>query len=97
MDERKGKATNVFIAGEESEEFLVTRSRMSVVDATLAKIRKQMEWLQEEMSQLEAEKQQLARKLLPLKGCQEFTLSVCEPRSVDFLPIPDEELQDLSQ
>ncbi|KAJ1469442.1 hypothetical protein T484DRAFT_1851778, partial [Baffinella frigidus] len=42
---------------------LELRGRITAVDATMTKMREQMEWLDEEMSRLEAEKNELAQRL----------------------------------
>jgi hypothetical protein len=99
MDPQTTLGTNTFVYGQDSQEYLDLRGRMTVVDTTMSKIRQQMEWLHQELMVLETEKQDLTLKLhnLPLqdRSCTEFSISVHPQRAVEALPVADEEQQDL--
>ena len=99
VDPNTSLGTNTFVCGQDSQEFLALRGRMTVLDTTMSKIREQMEWLHQELMVLEAEKQDLTLKLssLPLRdrSCTEFSISVHPPRPVEALPIAEEEGHDL--
>ena len=99
IDSHTNLGTNTFVCGQDSNEYLALRGRMTVIDTTMSKIRQQMEWLHQELMVLETEKQDLIQKLhnLPLhdRSCTEFTISIHPPRPVEALPAPDEEPQDL--
>lgn len=99
IDPATNTTSGTFISEGSNREYMTLRGRKTVIEATAENIRKQIEWLEQELIKLDRQRHEMDTRLAAMeeKDRSEFTVTVGERRDVEELPMRDEELQEMSR